>query len=225
MTHLYSLDSLPLNSSLTLPFSIIREYVDVEDWVNADKSSLKRLCWVCFCFATAFFGYVCIVGDFDSAISFSKFILVIVLILLIAGYIDHHNYLSAIKRVENINQISTLFSVDNKNLVIVDEFSKKKKVIPIQNVLKITHNVSSYKGNVAENWLDISYKSENKIRVLRNLVMWRPDYLFVCYININGEYYVLSNADIKNILENAIEFLKKNPNATEIPLNRRLFCN
>lgn len=151
------------------------------------------------------------------------FFLIIVLILLIAYYIDHRQYLSAIRRVENINQISTLFIIDNKNMVIVDEFARIKRVIPIQNVLKITHNVNAYKRNVVDNWLDISYQSEHKTRVLRSLVMWRPNYLFMCYIDINGRYYLLSNADIKNLLEYAIDFLKENPQAIEIPLNRKIF--
>lgn len=121
--------------------------------------------------------------------------------------------------LEGIPEQSAVLIVDNKSLTIHDEFSEVNQSIALESLMKFVEVGGQHSGV----YFDVVYRHQGKTAKLDKLFYEYGLYHF--YVQINGDKYKVTRKDIRKFINQIIDGLKENPNAKEIPFNKKLFIN
>lgn len=209
------------NTPLTLPFSVIRVCQNPQE-CQQERQSHQRLAWWLYGLMIVVLMGVGFVDDGWEGIISAYWVLLFLSPSFVWGLRWLHTTNKKILPIlANIPERSVVLVVDNTSLTIHDEFSEVHQSIALENLIYFKEGVGSYSTNGV--YLDIVYRHQDKKVKLDKLFYEYGLYHF--YVQINGNKYKVTRKEIRKFITQIIDGLKENPNAKEIPFDKRLFIN
>lgn len=210
------------NTPLTLPFSVIRVCQNPQECQQERQSDQRSLWWLFGFMIVLLMGMGFIDRGLEGAIS-ACWVLLFLSPFFVWGLRWLHTTNKKILPIlANIPERSVVLVVDNTSLTIHDEFSEVHQSIALENLIYFKEDQYSANSGVGV-YLDVIYQHQDKKVKLDKLFYEYGLYHF--YVQINGNKYKVTRKEIRKFITQIIDGLKENPNAKEIPFDKRLFIN